>query len=309
MTSLLNLAWPGGMWESLIRIFNNGIGNYAWAIIVLVAVLKIVLSPLDYLQKATSAKTTRVQAEIAPEMEKLQKVYGNNKQVLNQKQMELYKKHGFNMTGSCFVMLINLVVTMVVFFTFFAAMRNIATFKAKDQYATLEQEYFTTLGVDQEIYEGMTIENKNAYIEGLTDEQKETANNAVITKYKEIKDSWLWIENIWKADAQTNVIFTFNEYVSASGAKFEAIVDEEGNEIKSKDDVKQESQTLYESIMNPVSDSISHKNGYYILTVIVLLVTVASQFVMRWVMAGPRKPGEPKKKIPGLTPYFWHQFL
>lgn len=299
MFNMLGASWPRGLWESLIRIFDSGIGNYAWAIIVLVIVLKVVLSPLDYLQKATTAKTNRVQAEIAPEMEKLQKVYGNNKQVLNQKQMELYKKHNFSLTGSCLIMLINLVVTMVVFFTFFASMRNIATFKSQDQYDKLEHEYFTALNVSDEDYETMTVVDKNTYIEALSDEEKETANAAVKAKYKEIKDSWFWIENIWKSDVQTNIIFTFDEYVSASHIKFAAVTDENNEEIKSKDEVKEESKTLYNSIMTPLSQSMSRKNGYYILTVLVVLVTLASQFVMRWVMNGPRKKGQPKQKTPG----------
>ncbi len=298
--SSLSAVWPKGVWEYFIRVFYEGIGNYAWAIIVLTLVLKIVLSPLDYLQKASTAKTSRVQALIAPEMAKLQKVYGNNKQVMNQKQMELYKKHNYNVTGSCVVMLLNLVITLVVFFTFFASMRNIAKFKNNDQYDQLQQEYFITQGISAESYAEMTVEQKLNTINSYTDEQKALSNEAVKVKYNDIKDSWLWIKNIWKADAQTRVISSFNEYVSASGVKFEAIKNADGEEIKSAEAVKEEAKNLYESIMNPLNDSIKGKNGYYILVIIVVLVTLLSQFVMKKVMTPPKSPdGKTAPKMPG----------
>ena len=76
---------PTGVWEKIIMAFNGGIQNYAWAIIVFTIVLKLVMLPLDFFNKKISAKNAEVQAVVQPEVEKIQKKYGNNKQMINQK--------------------------------------------------------------------------------------------------------------------------------------------------------------------------------------------------------------------------------
>ena len=111
------VAEPTGVWEKIIMAFQSGIPNYAWAIIVFTVVLKLILLPLDFLNKYITAKNTKVQNLIQPELAKIQKQYGNNKQILNQKTMELYKKHNYNVTGSCVIMLVNMALTLFIFIT------------------------------------------------------------------------------------------------------------------------------------------------------------------------------------------------
>ena len=56
--NLLGAVWPeGNFWASLIKFFD--VGNYAWTIILFTLVLKLVLSPLDFLQRYYTNKTTR----------------------------------------------------------------------------------------------------------------------------------------------------------------------------------------------------------------------------------------------------------
>ena len=63
-----------------------------------------------------------------PQMEKLQKQYANDKNMYNQKVMELYKKNGYSMLGICLPTIVSLVIFMVVF----------SQFSTYSQYANLE---------------------------------------------------------------------------------------------------------------------------------------------------------------------------
>ena len=85
-------------------------------------------------------------AAIQPELEKIQKRYSANRDVLNQKTMELYKKHNYNVMGSCLGMLLNMVLTMVVFFTLFSGLNKIASYKIYTEYTTLQTTYEQAVG-------------------------------------------------------------------------------------------------------------------------------------------------------------------
>ena len=157
--NLIGSAWPAdNFWASLIQIFD--VGNYAWTIILFTLVLKLILSPLDFLQRFYTNKTMRAQQKLQPQLAKLQRQYGQNQNLLYQKQNELYKKSGFSMKGSCIVMLIYFVVTLVVFITLYTSIQYIAGFKIQNQFnelrstynTTYEEEYYTYLGVDYDIY-------------------------------------------------------------------------------------------------------------------------------------------------------------
>ena len=139
------VAQPTGVWETLIMAFHNGIPNYAWAIIVFTIVIKLVMLPFDLLNKYVTAKNTRVQKIIQPELDKIQKQYGNNKQVLNQKTMELYKKHNYNVTGSCLVMLFNMALTLFIFITLFNGLNSMASYKVQYQYEEIQKSYYSTV--------------------------------------------------------------------------------------------------------------------------------------------------------------------
>ena len=74
-------------------------------------------------------------------MAKLQKKYANNQQMLQTQQQALYKKEGTNMVASCFVMLFNLILTLVVFFTIFSSLRQVSAYNAINQYDQLKTTY------------------------------------------------------------------------------------------------------------------------------------------------------------------------
>jgi len=85
------LAWLYGLF-----------GNWGWAIIGIVVILKLLLFPLSAKQYKSMAKMRAV----APRIEQLKERYGEDRTKFNQAQMELYKKEKINPLGGCLPMLL-----------------------------------------------------------------------------------------------------------------------------------------------------------------------------------------------------------
>jgi YidC/Oxa1 family membrane protein insertase len=77
-------------------------GNWGWAIIAIVVLLKAALYPLSAKQYQSMAKMRAVQ----PRIEALKERYGEDKQQFQIAMMELYKKEKINPIGGCLPMLI-----------------------------------------------------------------------------------------------------------------------------------------------------------------------------------------------------------
>lgn len=301
--STLLATWPKGLWESIIKAFYNGIPNYIWALIVFIIVLKLILFPLDYFQRAASTKTTRMQAYLKPELDKLQKRYGTNQKLLQEKQNELYKKHNFNMGGSCAVMFINLILTVVIFFTLYSGLGKIATFKIQDQYDQLEKRYDIAIAEEnariyEANYEGLGLAFDEALLQFNDDEKLQAqtyAQNEVAELYEKIKDSWLWVKNIWRSDTKQSAIPSFEEYTSAAKIKYKDIK-EDGVVIKTAKEQKAEDKAKYNTVMAQVKKEYKGGNGLYILAVLAVLVNFLSQFLMRLSQRPPKEKREQMKQ-------------
>lgn len=132
---------PTGLWATILDWIESGIVNYGWVIIVFTLLVKLCLSPLDFLIRYSNKKTTLIQRKLAPQIARINKKYANDK---NQAQLQtnaLYKKEGLNVFGSCIIMLINLAVTMTVFLTLFNSLREMSAYKAIKQYENLQTSY------------------------------------------------------------------------------------------------------------------------------------------------------------------------
>lgn len=103
-----------GILDGINTLFNN----YGWSIIVFTLLVKLVLLPFDYKSRVGMRKTTKIQPQVAA----LQKKYANDKDKLNTKMAELYKKEGVNPLSSCLPMLL----TLPILFAMFNAMRMVA---------------------------------------------------------------------------------------------------------------------------------------------------------------------------------------
>lgn len=103
---------------SILSGINVVVSNYGWSIVVFTVLIKLVLFPLDL----KSRKSMRRMSSLQPQVAKLQKKYANDKDKLNQKTAELYRKEHINPLSGCLPMLISL----PVLFAMFAAMRMVA---------------------------------------------------------------------------------------------------------------------------------------------------------------------------------------
>ena len=102
---------------NLLTWINNLVGNYGWSIVVFTLLIRLVLLPLDIKSK----KSMRAMSKIQPTVQALQKKYANDKDKLNQKTMELYRKEHVSPTAGCLPMLISLPILWIMF----SAMRTL----------------------------------------------------------------------------------------------------------------------------------------------------------------------------------------
>lgn len=97
---------------------NSWVGSWGWAMVIFTILIRLVLTPLDFKSRAGMRKTAALQ----PKMAELQKKYANDKEKLNQKTAELYKKEGVNPMSSCLPLLLTWPILIIVF----SAMRTAA---------------------------------------------------------------------------------------------------------------------------------------------------------------------------------------
>lgn len=184
---------PGGLWSNIIFWVNGGVFNLGWAIVLVTLMVKLVMFPLDFWMKLSSKKNTLVQKKLAPQIAAINKKYANNRNIANMQVASLYKKEGLNMLSSCVFTLIYLIFSLVVFFTFFSAMRNVSVTRTVNQYQQVKEVYFQTLG------------------EESSTERIKLAEQAAEKEWKKNKDSWLWISNIWRPDTYKSSVHSFDE--------------------------------------------------------------------------------------------------
>ena len=120
----VSLGWIG----DLIRILINWIGIVGIGIIAFSLILKLITLPLDVYQRTSMRKQNIKMKENKEKMEKLQKQYANNKELYNQKVMEMYKESGISIFSSCLPMIVSLVIFIVA----------INAFNAYSQYANIQ---------------------------------------------------------------------------------------------------------------------------------------------------------------------------
>lgn len=260
--NFLLIAKPTGVWESIIFAFNTGIENYAWAIIVLTLIIKVIMLPFDFFNKKFTRKNTKMQAIIQPELNVIKKKYGNDQKILNQKTLELYKKYNYNVGGSCLFMIINLALTLFVFITLFSGLNSMADYKISQQYEDLQVAYYNVASYDE-----IDTAEERALIDISLEADIADANERVSIKYESIKDSWLWIDNVWLPDSPfSSSIPTFAEYSSVA-----RLADVDKTDAASAE---------YEKIMNPLRETDGRTNGYLILVVLVAGLMLLQQLLM-----------------------------
>ncbi len=265
---IISTLLSGNLWTTLIGLFARWVVNYGWAIILFTICLKLVLTPLDVVQRVASSKQTRVMNAMQPELQNLQKKYGNDKERLNQETNKLYKKYNTGLGGSCIIMLVSLILNMVILFTLYSSVRSFGADKLYTSFNELDRTY-----VEKQVKFGVTSG------QDFTVEQQEELKLVIKQKYDDIKEknSWLWVKNVWKSDTKTSQFMSFNDYFNEykrqNKEQFKDLSDEQ------IDAIKQEFEVRYNFITKQAIGGSSQANGYYVLIILAVIISFLTQFL------------------------------
>jgi YidC/Oxa1 family membrane protein insertase len=108
------IAWPL-FW--LLGKFHDLAGNWGVAIILLTMTIKLIFYPLSAAQYKSMAKMKLV----APRVQKIREMYGQDRQKMNVAMMELYKTEKINPLGGCFPILVQIPVFIALYWVLLAA--------------------------------------------------------------------------------------------------------------------------------------------------------------------------------------------
>ena len=100
-----------GYFMMFLNWINGWVGSYGWSIVVFTALIRLVLLPLDIKQK----KSMRAMSRIQPQMAALQAKYANDRDKLNQKMSELYRREHVSPMSGCLPLLIQLPILFIMF--------------------------------------------------------------------------------------------------------------------------------------------------------------------------------------------------
>jgi YidC/Oxa1 family membrane protein insertase len=89
----------------ILKVLHNSLGvSWAWAIVLLTVIVRVVLVPLTWRQ----IKSMRAMQALQPQIKALQEKYKDDRETLNQKTMEFYRENKVSPFGSCLPLLLQL---------------------------------------------------------------------------------------------------------------------------------------------------------------------------------------------------------
>ena len=256
-------ARPSVAIANLIHAMYRWIGNFGWMVVVFTIFLKLILSPLDIWQKRTMMKNNRAMKVIAPELEKLKKTYANAPDVLQQKQMELYKKNGYSMTGGCLPALVTIVIFFIVFAGFNTAVRR----------------------ENQRIVYNLA-EDYKAYVTENPDITSQELNEKMVAAYDARKQSWLWVDNVFMADTWVNSVPTAERFTGSGLGYINATMPKN---LPTTFGNYSDYDNGYDAVIGPAANrynkrstfDIARWNGYFILPFLSIFLSVVSMKISK----------------------------
>lgn len=321
----VNLNWIA----KLIQSLYNWIGTYGWTIVVFTVILKVLTLPLDYWQRYSTKKQALKMESMQPMIEKIDKVYAEDKQRAQQEKSKLYKKQGYSVLSSCLPMIIN----MVVFFIVFGALNSFASYINIKTFNTLYSTYTTVFDAyepvvyksiyEENLFKGMS-ESSAASDAKLraTDQANELAKEAIGQVYttgsyssaqnsnivnnptininldKKLQENFLWIKNIWRPDTWSSTMPSFDEFKKGGVG----IAAPDKNEVAKI--TKSEYQVIYDGVVqaNPGNKIFGGNwNGLLILP----LLTIGLSFFstkLTTSLSKRNKKGQAPKPAPAGSP-------
>ena len=118
-------GWINDGLYAVLNWIQSWAGYWGLAIIIFTILVRLCLTPLDIKSRASMRKTQKLQ----PQLQALQKKYANDKEKLNAKTAELYKKAHVNPLSSCLPLLL----TWPILIAVFGAMRTVANKQLLEQ--------------------------------------------------------------------------------------------------------------------------------------------------------------------------------
>jgi YidC/Oxa1 family membrane protein insertase len=95
----------------LLKTLHDWLGNWGFAIIALTVLIKLVFYPLSAASYRSMAKLKAV----APRLQRIKELYGDDRQKLHQAMMELYKTEKINPMGGCLPVLVQIPVFIALY--------------------------------------------------------------------------------------------------------------------------------------------------------------------------------------------------
>lgn len=181
ISAILSVAEPTGVWQTIIKAFESGVGSYILAVVLITLIIRLIWAPLDTINKKLNKKNARIQAKMQPELEKIKAKYGADRNLLNRKTQEIYKRYNFSMTGSCLFMILFLALNLLIFFSLFAGLNSMADYKISQEYDYLKYNYANVLNLTNQEYEN----NNTQFFEQYETLSFEVVDNMIVAKNSE----------------------------------------------------------------------------------------------------------------------------
>ena len=184
----MRFGFIGDILRWLLDLIYGMIPNYGVAIVIFVLIIRMCILPLD----VKSRRGMKRMQDVQPRIDEINKKYAKDKERLNQKMADLYKKEKISPMSGCLPMLL----TFPILFAMFAVMREVANEK------TVEM----ILGV-------------------------KAALEAGNLEYRPVLEGFLWIKNVFQPDSFMSTVVPAASAdamlgVSAFGALTQEMIDE-----------------------------------------------------------------------------------
>ena len=195
-------------WVLSWGIESDVIGAFAVTVILFTLFLKIITSPLDVWQKIIARSNSKKMEVMKPELDKINKLYGNDRNMLAVKQREVYQKYKYSTFKACLPTIVTLVVFMVVFSGFNSAVKyhNAVVFE------NLQKVYEESYSV---AYED-AVQSGASSVEAAQS-ATEIAEKAVVDNYE--LERFLLTKNIFMPDTWKSPIPDVSTYAGSGMGK------------------------------------------------------------------------------------------
>ena len=249
-------------WVLSWGIDSEVIGAFAVTVILFTLILKIITAPLDVWQKIIARSNSKKMEIMKPELDKVNKLYANDRNMLAVKQREVYQKYKYSTFKACLPTIVTLVVFMVVFSGFNSAVKyhNVVVF---DNLKTVYEENYAS-AYNQSISEGKTAVES-------ADIATESAESAVVANYE--LERFLLTDNIFMPDTWKSPIPDVSTYAGTGMGKL---------------GITEVDKTTYEKVMKPLIEEYNFNekgkkawNGYLILPVLVGVLSIVSSKLIK----------------------------